>query len=112
MSSETKGEQARLSNGKELYIGDHVEDLEADEPEPILVVGLPGLSAEEYAFDEETGKTVSDANPDYPKSDAVVEIVYPSRTDTDLDAPRYAFPRNRLRLRNAIHPTEETDAGR
>jgi len=73
----------------------------------MLVVGIPGRLAREYRV-EGSNDTVAELNPEYPKADEVVEVVFVQKTDTDLsDCKRYAYPASRLRHRNSVHPSEE-----
>lgn len=88
-------------------VGDHVTDREEDEEKPMLVVSIPGHTAREYRV-EGVNKTVAELNPDYPKADEVVEVVFARRTDSDLgNKKRYAYPSSRLELRHSIHPSDE-----
>lgn len=110
--TEQDGEQATFSNdesGPPYRVGDHVTDREEDEEKPMLVVGITGHTAREYRI-EGANKTVAELNPEYPKMDEVVDVVFVQRTDTDLDdLKRYAYPASRLKARNHIHPTDEEE---
>lgn len=103
--SKAPPQQTRLAGPQEFHVGDHV--LDRDDPDAtMLVVSLPGLSAEEYEVNP-GGKTIAEYNPEYPASDAVIEIVYPSRTDKTLSSlERYAYPVSRLELAEPIHERE------
>jgi len=79
-----------------IRVGDHVIDGERNDPSVGIVISRSGLSADEYVFDE-MHRTVADANPDYPASDGVVNVVYPDASDCDIDSlERYAYPVSRL----------------
>jgi len=89
-----------------LNVGDHVQDRDDDsegDTPTMIVVGLPFERADEYYTDDgET--TVAEYNDSYPNDDSVVEVVFPSRTDTDLgDLKHYAYPRSRLERVGAVH---------
>lgn len=91
-----------------LHVGDHVVDRENEDGPTMLVVGLVLKQADEYEVN--SGQTLANMNSEYPHTDDVVEIVYPSRTDVDTrPLDRYAFPRSRLALRNPIHNREDGD---
>lgn len=112
MENDSEGNQATLSTDREqpYRIGDHVTDREETEEKPMLVVGIPGHLAREYRV-EGANATVAELNEEYPKADAVVEVVFAQKTDTDLlNSKRYAYPASRLRHRNSIHPSDEEAA--
>jgi hypothetical protein len=89
-----------------LHVGDHVEDRE-DSDATMLVVGTPPRSIAETPIDGE--QTVADVNPECDPDEPVVNVVFPSRTDTDLGAlQQYGYPRSRLQRVEAIH-TEGDD---
>jgi hypothetical protein len=112
MNEDSEESQTRLfpetAEPEQVYrIGDHVTDREEDEEKPMVVVGVPGHLARDYRV-EGANKTVSELNPEYPKEDGVVEVVFVQKTDTDLaNSKRYAYPSSRLKHRNSVHPTEE-----
>jgi len=111
MNEDSERSQARLSpetaeQEQPYRIGDHVTDREEDEEKPILVVGVSGHLARDYRV-EGANATVAELNPQYPKADEVVEVVFVQKTDTNLaNSKRYAYPSSRLKHRNSIHPTE------
>ena len=108
-----QGEAATDGGRPQLYVGDHVQDREADDERTMVVVATPAEQADEYVVDgeDELEATVAEYNEDYPADDTVVEITYPQRTATDLnDGQRYAFPRSRLQLVDSVHDVEEADA--
>jgi hypothetical protein len=110
MSKESEEENDAESTLPPYRVGDHVTDREEAELKPMLVVAIPGRNAREYRV-EGANKTVSELNPEYPKTDEVVEAVFVQRTNNDLDAlKRYAYPSSRLECRSRIHPTEEEAA--
>lgn len=90
-----------------IRIGDHVVDRDRDDSPTALVVGRPGLEAEEY----DTGRgTVAELNPGYPDSDGVVEVVFIDRTAGGIpDGHRYAYPRERLKRVASLH-ADDTEA--
>jgi len=90
-----------------LHVGDHVVDRDADPDDSatMLVVNLDTLLAVEHEVDDD-GTTVADVNPDYSKTDDVVEVTFPQRTDLEVDKKRYAYPRGRLALKQPIHDRE------
>ena len=96
-----------------LDVGDHVQD--RDDPDhhesaTMLVVGTPLARAETYEIDSD-GRTVYDANPEYPAADHVVEVVFPERTTVDVSTlSTYAYPRERLERVAAVHSEEGDDA--
>lgn len=74
--------------------GDIVKDLNApdwSENNYIVVENITSLSAHEYNI-ENKYHTVSSLNPDYPRSDTVVECKH------ELDGDNYAYPISRLQL--------------
>ena len=88
-----------------LDIGDHVSDRE-DPDATMLVVGLPLKRAATTMIDDE--RTVADVNPDYPETDAIVEVIFAGDADTDVDhSKRYAYPRSRLERVTPIHGDDE-----
>lgn len=88
-----------------LHIGDHVTDREGDDA-TMLVVGLPGECAAEYDIGTDE-LTVADVNPEYPTADPVVEVIFPSRTDADVEGgKRYAYPRSRLKRVASVHDVD------
>jgi len=92
----------------ELHVGDHVQDREADDPAPMVVVGTPVTTAEER--DVDAGQTVADYNPEYPADDDVVEVVFAQRTCVDIShAPSYDYPRSRLALVEPVHDIESEE---
>jgi hypothetical protein len=90
-----------------IHVGDHVEDRDADDAAPALVVGRPGLSAKEYAIDD-SGRTVADANREYDATDAVIEVAFCSRTAGSIPDRTYVYPIGRLEVVASIHE-ENTD---
>lgn len=96
----------------QLYIGDHVQDVDDnDDDATMLVVGLPPETASEHVVDGDpdagTAATVADYNPDYPEDDRVIEVIFAQRTRVDVDdSRRYAYPRSRLRRTAAVHDVE------
>lgn len=91
-----------------LHVGDHVEDRD-DPGAAMLVVAIATETAADYEIAQD-GFSVADANPRYPEDDTVVEVVYPQRTDADLEGKRrYAFPQSRLRRVAAVHDVEDAD---
>lgn len=103
--------QARPADLQDVYVGDHVEDRDADDDgdaATLLVVATPPQDADEYAAGDDA--TVADYNEDYPSDDAVLEVVYAQRTCIDIDnARRYAFPRSRLQLTEPAHELEDQE---
>ena len=92
----------------QLHVGDHVADREASDGATMLVVGVPLETADEYDIGD--GRTVADANPDYAADDDVVEVIFPSRTDKQLEtSDRYAYPRGRLDPVAPVHDRDEGD---
>ena len=90
-------------------VGDHVTD-EQDPDATMIVVGLDTLRADVYELEEDL--TVADVNPEYPADDDVVECVFPTRTDLDLqDKKRYAYPRSRLEMVARVHDRDENGGG-
>ncbi|SNZ18234.1 hypothetical protein SAMN06269185_3303 [Natronoarchaeum philippinense] len=90
-----------------IKIGDHVTDREDDEDSAtMLVVGLDTLRADAYELGD-GGPTVAEVNPEYPETDDVVEVIFPQRTDLDVDKKRYAYPRERLSLETPLHDLED-----
>jgi len=94
-----------------LHVGDHVTDRDAEEDDEddvatMLVVGLDTHRADAYELGD-GGPTVAEVNPAYPKTDDVIEVTFPQRTDLDVDKKRYAYPRSRLRLEHPIHDRDE-----
>lgn len=90
-----------MSDLPRLHVGDHVTDREDDDA-TMLVVGLDTMRADAYELGN-GGTTVADVNEAYPETDDVVEVVFPSRTDMDVDTKRYAYPRSRLKRTKSIH---------
>ncbi|GGM64039.1 hypothetical protein J2752_000481 [Halarchaeum rubridurum] len=93
----------------QLHVGDHVQDRddEGETPATMLAARVPVGDASGHEIDAD-GTTVADVNPDYPADDDVVEVVFPSRSDTDLTPQnRYAYPRGRLERTAAIHEEAE-----
>lgn len=91
-----------------LHTGDHVVDRKDDDA-TLLVVGTPLEAAVDYTVNGD--QTVADFNPEYDAGSDVVEVIYPQRTDTDIDEQQpYAFPRPRLKLVEPIHDRDETEA--
>ena len=95
-----------------LHVGDHVTDREDDGDEDedsatMLVVRTEPTTAEEAQAGD---KTIAEHNPDYPADDAVINVVYPQRTDVNVDSlTEYGFPRSRLRLEEPIHTEEVSE---
>jgi len=92
-----------------LFVGDHVQDREADDERTMVVVGQPPERAHEYTVlvDGNQEKTVADYNEEYPDDDRVLEVTYPGRTDVMLDpGDSYAFPRSRLERVASVHDIE------
>lgn len=52
--------------------GDIAEDAEADDPAPLVVVNVPGLTIAEWEYETET---LADRHPKYPDDDEVVIVV-------------------------------------
>jgi len=98
-----------------LHVGDHVTDRDADEGDEdtatMLVMGLDTLQADAYQLGD-GGPTVAEVNPAYPETDDIVEVTFPQRTDLDVDKKRYAYPRQRLRLKHPIHDRDDDDEGK
>jgi len=91
-----------------VRVGDHVQDRE-DPDATMLVVGTPLARAATYEIDD-GGTAVADVNPQYPDADHVVEVVFPERTTVDLEnLSTYAYPRERLELKNPLHDAEGDD---
>jgi hypothetical protein len=116
-----------------FQVGDYVVDTEADHDKKLIVVGIPGATADEWtAYETGDGEvTVAEDNPDYPEDALVVTACYldderheKSITDdvdldewTDEDGDTlfqrvidsgvvfYAFPEGRL---EAVDDTDET----
>lgn len=103
-----EGEDGDEDDGLEdLHVGDHVRDRENDDGATMLVVGLPLDPADEHSVGD---ATIADFNPEYPADDDVVEVVYPSRTDVDVQPlDRYGFPRSRLELVTPVHERGDDD---
>lgn len=88
-----------------LDVGDHVQD-EQDPDATMLVVNLDTLQADAYELED--GLTVADVNPEYPADDDVVEVIYPNRTDLDLEGKKeFAFPKSRLEVVNRVHDRDD-----
>ncbi|WP_226043448.1 hypothetical protein [Natrinema sp. DC36] len=84
-----------------IGVGDHVQD-EQNPDATMLVVNLDTLQADAYELED--GLTVADVNTEYPSNDDVVEVVYPQRTDLNLEEKkRCAFPKSRLEVENRVH---------
>ncbi|WP_053773071.1 hypothetical protein [Halorubrum tropicale] len=94
-----------------LDVGDHVVDRDnEDEPRRLLVVGLSPVPADNYEVDG--GRTVADANPDYPADDDVIRVIFPKGSGLDVDGhQRYAYPRSRLRRVAAVQDAPAVDLG-
>lgn len=91
-----------------LAVGDHVQDREASDERTMVVVAIPGLTAAEYEIED--GPSLAEYNEEYPADDAAYEVVYPQRTDREIDTERtYAFPRSRLVRVAAVHDEEADD---
>lgn len=77
--------------------GDIVHDSEAEEPEDLVVVNLPGATADEWEYDDET---LADRNPKYPGDDEVVVCVQRDTLDDylpDWDEREEEIPLDQLR---------------
>ncbi|WP_137288612.1 hypothetical protein [Natronorubrum halophilum] len=97
-------------NREPIDVGDHVQD-EQDPDATMVVVGLDTLRADAYEL-KDSGPTVADVNPEYPTEDDVVEVIYPQRTDLELEGKkRYAFPKSRLEVVARVHDRNEDDGG-
>lgn len=85
-----------------LHVGDHVTDKEKDDDVTMIVVGRSPHTADEWRIDADT--TVADVNPEYPADDKIIEVIFPQKGDLDIDdQSRYAYPRSRLELTDAVH---------
>jgi hypothetical protein len=79
------------TNDHGFAVGTHVEDRDADNPNPAVVVvrpDEPAYAREIPALDE----TVADVNPDYPASGPVTTVAYADDLDDALDVWREADP--------------------
>jgi hypothetical protein len=56
----------------EFIYGDVVHDNEADDPITLVVVNIPGLTADQWEYEDET---LADRNPKYPDDDDVIVVV-------------------------------------
>lgn len=65
-------------------IGNVVQDREDDDPDPAIVVNVPGVPADEWDVPR-FGKTIAEDNPDYPADALVVTILFE-------DNLNYSFP--------------------
>ncbi|MFC6766038.1 hypothetical protein [Natrinema soli] len=93
-----------------INVGDHVQD-EQDPDATMVVVNLDTLQADAYEI-EVGGPTIADLNPEYPPKDDVVEVVYPQRTDLNLeDKKTYAFPKGRLEVVSSVHDRDGDEEG-
>ncbi|OIB59380.1 hypothetical protein [Natrialba sp. SSL1] len=119
-SATAAAEQTLLADGGStdlppVDVGDHVQDREDADSATMVVVGTPLESAAE--FEVKNGQTVADFNPDYPADDAVVKVVYPSRSDVSTrPLQRYSFPRSRVEIVSRVHDRDNdqeaaTDGG-
>ena len=104
-----------------IAAGDRVRDLESDDSEELLVVGIRDADAAEHVI-AELGESVASVNPGYPPKDRVAEAVYMDDVESRLDGWRsvedvrdavafdaiasYSFPASRLRAIN-----DEGDGG-
>lgn len=96
-----------MPDARPIHIGDHARDEQAPDA-TLLVVATPVETAAEYELGD--GRTVADVNQDYPAEDDVVEVVFPKRTDVDVDHNRrYAYPRSRLEVVTPIHTDDEAE---
>ena len=67
--------EVKLSDDEEepdFIYGDIVHDTEADEPIALVVVNVPGLTAEEWEFED--GNTLADRNKKCPDDDDVIVV--------------------------------------
>ena len=95
---------------EQIFVGDHVRDIDDPEGATMVVVALPTENADEYEIGE--GKTVHDYNQEYPADDDVICVTYPSRTCVDMDALKeYAFPKSRLDVVAPVHDREDDIEG-
>ncbi|AHG00933.1 hypothetical protein HALLA_12200 [Halostagnicola larsenii XH-48] len=92
-----------------IDIGDHVQD--RDDPDStMVVVGLPLEPANEVTARGD--KTVADFNTDYPADDDVVEVVFPDRTDVEIEPlTQYGYPRSRIEIVAHVHDRDGDDGG-
>lgn len=89
-----------------IRVGDHVVDLKADDRDRMLVMKRPGLAADEYEY--EPGRTVSDANPEYPDDDPVILTAFVPSTSGDIaGSDTYAYPESRLEAVSTLHPQDD-----
>lgn len=104
-------------------IGDVVQDREDDDPDPAIVVNVPGAPANEWDVPR-FGKTVAEDNPDYPADALIVTVLFEdnlnysfpdwerdnkiSYNTLDERGPQYySFPAPRL---ESTEPTTSTEA--
>lgn len=91
-----------------IDVGDHVQD-EQDPDATMVVVNLDTLQADAYELEDDL--TVADVNTEYPSDDDVVEVVYPNRTDLNLEGKKpFAFPKSRLEIVSRVHDRDGEDS--
>jgi hypothetical protein len=73
-------------------VGTRVEDRDADDPNPAVVIGLPDEPAYAREIPALDGKSVADVNPEYGASSPVATVAYAEDLDTALDVWREADP--------------------
>lgn len=84
-----------MSESDPFEIGDRVIDADADSPSAAEVVDLPGTTADEHTI-AAMGKTVAQANPDYPPDDPAVGIQFIRNGEPAGNT--YHYPGSRLDL--------------
>ena len=101
-------------------IGDVVQDREDDDPDPAIVVNVPGVPADKWDVPR-FGKTIAEDNPDYPANAPIVTVLFEDNLnysfpdwERDTKIPYdtldgrglqyYSFPAPRL---ESAEPTEE-----
>ena len=80
------------TNDPGFAVGTRVEDRDADDPNPAVVVARPDEPAYAREIDALDGKSVADVNPDYGASGPVATVAYADDLDAALDVWREADP--------------------
>jgi hypothetical protein len=78
------------TNDPGFAVGTRVEDRDADDPNPAVVVALPDEPAYGHEIDALDGASVADVNPDYGASGSVATVAYVDDLDAALDVWREA----------------------
>jgi hypothetical protein len=80
------------TNDPGFAVGTRVEDRDADDPNPAVVVARPDEPAYAREIDALDGKSVADVNPEYGASGPVATVAYADDLDAALDVWREADP--------------------